>query len=444
MALLIRDAEIDGRRQNLRVDDGVIAGPGPVDEVVDAHGGALLPGLTDHHLHLHALAAARSSVAAGRSPADLATALAAAKPDATGWIRVTGSHDAALDAPTLDALTCRPGIPIRVQHRSGAMWVLNTAALRRLGRLDHPGVERNRDGTPTGRLHRADRWLRERLPAGDPPGLAALGRELASYGLTSVTDATPDLEFAAAAALTALPQRLTLLGVPLGTAPPEGTVAGPYKIVLSDHDLPDPADLAARIRTAHSAGRPVAVHSVTRESLILLLVALDDAGRMSGDRIEHAALVPEELLPALTGIAVVTQPAFLTDRGDLYRRDVPAIDHRDLYRCRSLVAAGIPLALSSDAPYGPLDPWLVLSAATTRKTPDGAPLSPDESLTPAQALAALLAPVPGAPPRTLGPGAAADLLLLHVPLAEALRAPSSEKVRATFIAGNEVTGGRGL
>ncbi|MBN9107149.1 MAG: amidohydrolase family protein [Pseudonocardia sp.] len=433
MALLITDAEIDGRRRDLWIDRGRIAHPGTATDVIDARGGALLPGFVDHHLHLHALAAARRSVQAGRNRDDLAAALRRATPDPTGWIRVVGSDDDVLDAPALDRI--RPGVPVRVQHRSGAMWVLNTAALTRVAPWNHPGLERDPAGTPTGRLHRGDGWLRDRLPHAGPPDLHDLGRELAASGITAVTDATPDLDAGTATALATVPQRLTLLGIPLGSGAPPGTTVGPYKIVLADSDLPTPDTLAERIRQAHQAGRPVAVHSVTRESLVLLLVALDAAGRLTGDRIEHAALVPEELVPALAGLAVVTQPGFVADRGDLFRRDVPPDEHPDLYRCRSLRAAGIPVAFSSDAPYGPVDPWAVLRAAITRHTPDGEPLGPAETLTPRQALAALQAPTPDAAPPTLRPGDAADLVLLHVPLAAALRAPDRSLVRTTFING---------
>ncbi|GEL22296.1 amidohydrolase [Pseudonocardia sulfidoxydans NBRC 16205] len=436
MALLITDAEIGGRRRDLWVDGDTIVHSGTATDVIDARGGALLPGFVDHHLHLHALATARRSVHAGRSRDDLAAAVRRATPDPTGWVRVVGSDDDALDATTLDRI--RPEVPLRVQHRSGAMWSLNTAALARIAPWDHPGVELDPTGNPTGRLHRADGWLRDRLPHVGPPDLHELGRELATYGITAVTDATPDLDEHAATSLATLPQRVTLLGVPLGSAPPPGTEAGPYKIVLADHDLPTPDALADRIREAHAAGRPVAVHSVTRESLVLLLVALDAAGRMPGDRVEHAALVPEELIAWLAGLAVVTQPGFLADRGDLFRRDVPVADHPDLYRCRTLRAAGVPVALSSDAPYGPVDPWVVLRAATTRRTPDGEPLGPAETLNPREALAALHAPSPGAAPPTLRPGDAADLVLLHVPLDDALRAPDRALVRTTVVGGRRL------
>jgi predicted amidohydrolase YtcJ len=94
------------------------------------------------------------------------------------------------------------------------------------------------------------------------------------------------------------------------------------------------------------------VHCVTREALVLLLAALDEAGPRPGDRIEHAALVPSELVPELArlGVRVVTQPGFLPHRGDDFLRDLPPQDRPDLYRCATLLRAGVPVASSSDAP----------------------------------------------------------------------------------------------
>ena len=75
-------------RADVRLAGGLIAEygpslrPGPGEEVIDAGGGVLLPGLHDHHVHLRALAAATNSVPAGpprtRTPADLAERLRAA------------------------------------------------------------------------------------------------------------------------------------------------------------------------------------------------------------------------------------------------------------------------------------------------------------------------------------------------------------------------------
>jgi predicted amidohydrolase YtcJ len=465
MGLLLRDAELAGRtRADVRISGGLvteIAGSltrrtGEAEH--DCRGGALLPGLCDHHLHLYALCAEARSVRCGpptvTDRAGLVAALAAARPDGHGWIRGVGYIETVagdLDATALDRMC--PDRPVRVQHRSGALWMLNTAAAFAVGlaSADHPGIERTGDGTPTGRLWRADAWLRARLPPAPPPDLSAIGTDLARLGITAVSDATPDLDAGTVEAITdalrggALPHRVHLLGAPLGTEPP-GEVPrlgiGPYKIVLADSALPSLDDLTGRIRAVHATGRAIAAHCVTREALLILLAALEDAGTLPGDRIEHAALVPAEVVPDLARrrLRVVTQPGFLAHRGDDYLRDVPGSEHTDLYRCASLIAAGVPLALSSDAPYGPLDPWAVIAAAVHRRTPAGQVAGPGERLSPGQALVGYLAPPedPGGPARQVRAGAAADLVLLQVPLAAALAAPDAALVRSVLADGRLV------
>src|SRR5262249_51223630 len=66
-ATLVRGAEVEGERVDVRIAGDRIAAIAPAltrrgdEAVLDAHGGALLPGLHDHHLHLFALAAALAS-----------------------------------------------------------------------------------------------------------------------------------------------------------------------------------------------------------------------------------------------------------------------------------------------------------------------------------------------------------------------------------------------
>jgi predicted amidohydrolase YtcJ len=224
--------------------------------------------------------------------------------------------------------------------------------------------------------------------------------------------------------------------------PPRGRsglrpAAGPYKLVLADSGLPSLDDLVARVRAVRTAGRAVAVHAVSREALVLLLVALREAGTVPGDRIEHASVIPAELVGEIRalGLRVVTQPGFLADRGDDYARGVPADEHADLYRCRSLRTGGVRLALSSDAPYGPLDPWAVIAAAVRRATPRGRVLSPAEALTAEAALDAYLSPPadPGGPPRRVAVGAVADLVLFHGGREALLADPDAGAVRTTFL-----------
>jgi predicted amidohydrolase YtcJ len=476
--LLLRDAELDGgRRADVRVRDGIVAQVAPAlerrpgEEVLDCDGAAVIPGLCDHHLHLHAMAAVRSSVRCGpprvRDAVSLVAALRAAVPDENGWIRGIGYVEPVagdLDATALDAI--RPDVPLRIQHRSGALWMLNSAALAAVGisafrngpavlggrsegraphrdverypggAASHPGVERDDDGRATGRLWRADDWLRERLGSRTLPSLAAVGAELLGYGITAVTDATPDLDSAAISSISdamargELPPRVHLLGVPLGASVPatSGLTVGPYKIVLADSGMLTYPELADRICAAHGAGWAVAVHCVTLEALVLLLAVLRDVGVRAGDRIEHAGIVPADLIGdvAQLGLRVVSQPGFLADRGDDFLRDLPAGDHADLYRCGSLLRAGVRVALSSDAPYGPADPWAVMAAAVSRRTASGQVAGAGERITEGQALAAYLAAPddPGGPPRRVTVGSAADLVVLRVPVAELPAVPS--------------------
>lgn len=457
--LLIRDAEISaGNRTDVVIRRGTVVavGPGPARHglpVLEARGGALLPGLHDHHLHLHALAAVTNSVRCGpphvHTAGDLARALAAAPGD--GWIRGVGYVETVagiLDSAGLDAL-CRAR-PVRIQHRSGAMWILNSAAAGLVGleTAAEPGVERDTSGRPTGRVWRADTWLRSRLPDTGPPDLTDIGTRLARYGITGITDATPDLPPESLTALLgarrtgALPQRLNLLGVPLGRTAGPGATTGAYKIVLADSGLPDIDTLVATIAHTHALGRPVAVHCASREALLILLAAFDDTGTVPGDRIEHGALIPAESVDILRrlGITVVTQPGFLADRGDDYRRRIEPGDLPDLYRCRSLTEAGVGLALSSDAPYGPLDPWQVIAASVARRAPDGVVLGDTETLGAAAALGRYLAPLrdPGGPARTVTAGSPADLVLLDRPIGSMLLDPTADAVCATLVHGEVI------
>ncbi|WP_169945188.1 amidohydrolase family protein [Microbispora sp. H11081] len=446
MRTLIRDAEVAGRRVDVLLDGERIATlgepstirPAARDEVIDGAGGVLMPGLHDHHLHVLAIAARSRSVDLGGDKG-----LAALRDaDGTGWIRGTGYDEDALgslDRYVLDAWV--PDRPVRVQHRSGALWVLNSAALRIVG-LDGTGgesgdVERV-GGEPTGRLWRYDARLRQALPDDNrvtPEEIAAVGRRLASYGITGVTDATPELDAAAAALIDRLPQRVTLMG---------RTPGAPVKLHLRDHDLPSLDDLKQLISAARERDRPVAVHCVTAESLLLTLNALQEVGARPGDRIEHASVVPPGVgeWMARLGVRVITQPDFLRTRGDGYLRNVDPVDRGHLYPYAGLQAAGVPVCASSDAPYGELDPWRVIKSASTRETIEGDVVTAAERVTVGRALDGYLSPVdrPGGAARTVRGGAPADLVLLHVPLAEVLVDPRCDLVRATWIEGRLVGG----
>lgn len=445
----IVDAEVGGRRVDVRIDGGRVVAVGPSlpldgSSVVRARGAALLPGLHDHHLHLLAMAARDRSVdvtAAGDATAFDAQ-VAGAHRDAAGgrWLRVVGYDErhGELHPSRLDALA--PGRPVRVQHRTGAAWMLSRAGEAAAGLPPADGWR-----------YRRDEDLGTSWPD-TPPDLAAVARRLAACGVAGVTDATPYerpdgfTTLAAARAAGDLPQRVVVTGGPglAGHQVPDALEQGPVKVVVADDDLPDPDRLAGWFDAAHAAGRPVAVHCVTRVALVLALAAWEAAGPMEGDRVEHASVVPVELVARLAalGLTVVTQPGFVRAHGDRYLRTVEPEDRPHLYRCGSLLRTGVRVGGSTDAPFGPEDPWVAVRAAADRRTDAGAVLGPDEAVPARTALDLFLTPPasPGGAPRTVAVGAPADLCLLDRALEHALAHPSSDRVVATWVGGVAVHG----
>lgn len=471
--MLVRGAEIEGQIADLRIEGGCIAaiapglGARPGEPELDAAGGALLPGLHDHHLHFLSLAAAAVSVRCGPPEVDSRAALARAleahvrETPPGEWIRGTGYFESVagpLDREQLDALV--PDHPLRIQHRSGVYWFLNSKACKALG-LDDPaapvpsGAERDAAGRVSGRLFRLDDWIREQL--GDRPraathALAPLSRRLAGYGVTGFTDATPTNEASAAAifrraqAAGELLQNVMLMGDLTLSFPPAEEAAdcprlleGPHKIMLDDAQLPDLSGIVERIRAAHQQRRAAAIHTVTRGEIFFALAALREAGIRDGDRLEHASVSPPEAVRAAQalGLRIVTQPNFVRERGDAYLEDVDAEDQPNLYRLRHWQTRGVPLAGGTDAPFGDPDPWRAIQAATERRALSGRLIGPEEALSPEDAVGLFLSPLPdpGGPPRRVVVGAPADLCLLRVPWRTARERLEAADVRATLIRG---------
>ena len=223
MGLILRNVEVAGRSGlDVRIEGGRIAAVGErlhrAPDEINGRGGALIPGLWDHHIHILALAAREASLDlfAARDPDDLARRIAeatTARP-AGRWLRAVGWHEAQmgdLDRTALDRLA--PDHPVRVQHQTGALWVLNSRALAALPAGDDPaGLDR-----AAGHLWRGDAWLRAKLGSkreGGLPPLAPLGARLAAMGVTGLTDASVTTDATAAAGLAEahragdLPQRL--------------------------------------------------------------------------------------------------------------------------------------------------------------------------------------------------------------------------------------------
>ena len=434
MSVIIKRAELSGEIVDIRLSGGLIAEIGTKlvtdQEVFDAQGKALLPGLHDHHIHLNASAAAMNSVRCG--PPDvvdksgLINTLHATQSD---FIRGVGYHPSVAGEIAREWLDDNgPNKPIRIQHRSGRLWILNSLAMQAYG-LSVP---------QDGRLLDSDTKLRG---TSQFPDLKPLINRLLGYGITGVTEVTPSNGAAELAHYIkhAQPLRLCIMGK-AGLSNLDDPHIGPLKLHYHDHNLPALDDLAAEINAAHKAGRNMAAHCVTRAELMLTLAAIEQAGVRRGDRIEHAAIADDATIDWMKrlGVIVVTQPNFITERVEAYSKDVPREDHGNLWRLKAFKTAALPMAAGSDAPFGNSNPWAAMAAAVTR--PSGFEA---EAVSPETALALYTKPChdAGAPARRVEVGEIADLCMIDRPWAEARENLGDVRVKATWVGGKLVYNG---
>ena len=159
--------------------------------------------------------------------------------------------------------------------------------------------------------------------------------------------------------------------------------------------------------------------------------------------IEHAQLIQRDDVRRLAdlGIRASVQPAHLLDDRDATEKVWP--DRADrCFALRWMLDDGVTLAMGSDAPVSPLDPWLAMAAAVHRSGDEREPWHAEQALTPREALAAS---VDGQ--GTVAPGSRGDLVLLDAdPLAigedSAKQAAMLREmqVHATWVAGRLVHG----
>ena len=143
--------------------------------------------------------------------------------------------------------------------------------------------------------------------------------------------------------------------------------------------------IAQFVQWAYGTEDPLAVHAVGDRAIESYFAALEHAGRAETwrakrPRLEHGdMLMPDLIVRAKAlGVVVVQNPAHFTLREAMLERLGPE-RMQSIQPMKSLLDAGIPLALGSD---GPLNPFLNILFATTH------PVNPREALTREQAVAA--------------------------------------------------------
>jgi predicted amidohydrolase YtcJ len=398
------------------------------------------------------------------------------------------------------------GHPVWLQHTSGHMGVANGAALRLAGiTRDTPDpeggvIERDERGEPTGVLKEtAQRLVTAVIPAPSlaetKAALAAAGRRFVAEGLTSVQDARAGSlvpqelrAYQEASAEGALPTRTSLLldveALPVadgridwgfGLRSGFGTERlrlGGIKIFLdgsligrtaamtepyaSDPDtrgflLKAEAALVRQVEASTRAGWQVGMHAIGDRAIEVAVEAVDVAmGRRARElrpRVEHCGVLRRDLIASIRrrGMVVVTQPRFITELGDGFRRALGEARLRHCYPMRSL--RGCRVAFSSDRPVVDGAPLGGIEAAVTQLTGSGAPYVPAERIDVLQALrwyteGAAYAQFEEHALGTLEPGKWADLCVLaEDPTRVAPTSIGAIRVLMTAVGGRVVHGG---
>ena len=475
-----------GSRVDVRVADGRIEAVGEAGElsrdqsarVVDLDGRFVIPGLWDKHVHATqwALVSRRLDLAAAESAAD-AVAIVAARlrhEDATaetdaGALVGYGFRDGLWpDAPhraLLDVVSgSRPVILVSADLH--CCW-LNSAALAQHSRADHPtGLLREDDCFAVTRTLGAvetqtlDGWVRDTAKAAAARGVVGVVDLEMSWNVEDWTRRIRSGSTELRVRFGIYPQHLDRAidaGLVTGAliAGTHGLLqVGPFKVITdgslntrtafcfdeypglegqrnSRGLLTIPYDeLVPLLRRATQAGLVPAVHAIGDHANRLALDAFERLG-VSGS-IEHAQLVADADFERFARLGVVAgvQPEHAMDDRDVADKYWPGRTGR-AFALASLLAAGAELALGSDAPVAPLDPWITIAAAVARTGDDRAPWHPEQAISVDDAL---IASADGR--RALEAGGPADIAVLDIdPLTATTDELRRMPVAATLLGG---------
>lgn len=190
-------------------------------------------------------------------------------------------------------------------------------------------------------------------------------------------------------------------------------------------------ELVPLMQRADAAGMTPAVHAIGDRANARVLDAFEAVG-CSGS-IEHAQLLRREDVARFASLGVVAsvQPEHAMDDRDVADRYWAGRTDR-AFMLAELAAAGVELALGSDAPVAPLDPWVAISAAVGRTRDGREPWHPEQAI---EARAALAAST-GGRGAEIATGMPADLAVVeHDPYAASADELRQMPVALTLLAG---------
>ena len=375
-----------------------------------------------------------------------------------------GFRDAAwADAPTLAGLNSISGtIPIvLISSDLHSVW-LNTAALDRFGHSGHPtgllreaeafDIENRVNAVPDAVL---DSWVHDASRAAAARGVVGIVDLEMAWNLEPWQrriGAGNDSLMVDFGIYSEHLDRAIDAGLRTGQRIGELLIVGRHKILtdgslgtrtaycydeypgLAGHPLAHgmltvpPEQLRPLLERSGAAGITPTVHAIGDHANTLVLDTFEALG-ISG-RIEHAQLLTEDDLRRFgaLGIEASVQPEHAMDDRDIAERHWAGRTARS-FMLRSLLEAGATLALGSDAPVAPLDPWITMGAAVGRSRDGREPWHPEQAISTSQALAASVR-------SSVAEGEPGDLVVLDAdPLALTAEQLRSMPVAATLLGG---------
>ncbi|MDR1388151.1 MAG: amidohydrolase family protein [Propionibacteriaceae bacterium] len=449
---------------------GLTAQSGPV---LNGDGRWLLPGFWDEHVHfrLWSELSRRLDVSQAASAAEVVDLVRAGLPAGASQLIAAGFRDGLWpDAPRrelLDAVTEAEVYVVSADLHS--IW-LNSPALARFGWADHPtGLLREQDcfrvtwALSDVSTEVSDDWVGQAAQKAAARGVVGLvdldltwsvddWRRRAERGFDQVrVSCGVFMDFLDQAVAEGLKG-----GAPIDQS---GLIrVGPLKIVTDGSlntrtawcfdpypglsgdqawgrpslSAPELVDLMER---GWRQGLRPAVHAIGDQANAVALDAFEQVG--CPGRIEHAQLLRWQDIPRLAelGLIASVQPEHAMDDRDVADRHWAGRTDR-AFANRSLLDGGVRLALGSDAPVAPLDPWITVAAAVHRGRAGREPWHQEQAIPRAAALAA------SARGRAVvAPGQPADLQLIELdPLAAPPDHLRTMPVAATWLAGRPTHG----